>query len=73
METQPSKMERPLEYFFESADEVGGSKRILAAGDPEISIESSEVYEVINSYSQIPDKSVREKIRKLLSSLVRGI
>ena len=62
-------LERPVSYFFDGADEVGGRKKSLAPDDQEVSMESREVYEVIRNYSRIPDDSLRLILRKLISNL----
>ena len=65
-------LERPVSYFFEGADEVGGREKSLAPDDQQVSMDSREVYEVIRNYSRIPDESVRLELRKLISSLAGG-
>ena len=62
-------LERPVSYFFDGADEVGGRKKSLAPDDQQVSMESREVYEVIRNYSRIPDDSLRLILRKLISNL----
>ena len=65
-------LERPVSYFFDGADEVGGREKSLAPDDQQVSMESREVYEVIRNYSRISDESVRQGLRKLISSLAGG-
>ncbi len=65
-------LERPVSYFFDSADEVGGREKSLAPDDQQVSMKSREVFEVIRNYSQISDERVRQRIRKLISSLAGG-
>ncbi len=62
-------LEQPVSYFFDGAEEVGGREKSLAPDDQQVLMESREVYEVIRNYSQISDKLVRQRIRKLISSL----
>ncbi len=62
-------LERPVSYFFDGADEVGGREKSLAPNDQQVPLDSREVSEVIRNYSQIPDELVRQRIRKLISSL----
>ena len=62
-------LERPVSYFFDGADEVGGREKSLAPDDQQVSMESREVYEVKRNYSRISDEVVRQRIRKLISSL----
>ncbi len=65
-------LERPVSYFFDGADEVGGREKSLAPDDQQVSMESREVYEVIRNYSRIPDESLRLALRKLISNLAGG-
>ena len=65
-------LERPVSYFFDGADEVGGREKSLVPVDLEVSMESREVHEVIRNYSRISNESVRQRIRKLTSSLAGG-
>ena len=65
-------LERPVSYFFDGADEVGGREKSLAPDDQQVSMESREVYEVIRNYSRISNESVRQGLRKLISSLAGG-
>ncbi len=65
-------LERPVSYFFDGADEVGGREKGLVPDDLQVSMESHEVREVIRNYSRIPDELVRQRIRKLTSSLAGG-
>ncbi len=65
-------LERPVSYFFDGADEVGGREKSLAPDDQQVSMESREVYEVIRNYSRIPDDSLRLSLRKLISNLAAG-
>ena len=62
-------LEQPVSYFFDGADEVGGREKSLAPADQQVAMESREVYEVIRSYSRIPDESLRLGLRKLISIL----
>ena len=65
-------LERPVSYFFDGANEVGGREKSLVPDDQHVSMESREVSEVIRNYSKISDASVRQRIRKLISSLAGG-
>ena len=65
-------LERPVSYFFDGADEVGGREKSLAPADQQVAMESREVYELIRNYSRIPDESLRLALRKLISILAGG-
>ncbi len=65
-------LERPVSYFFDGADEVGGREKSLAPDDQQVAMDSREVYEVIRDYSRVPDESVRLGLRKLISILAGG-
>ena len=62
-------LERPVSYFFEGADEVGGREKSLVPVDLQVSMESREIHKVIRNYSRISDVTVRQRIRQLISSL----
>ncbi len=65
-------LERPVSYFFDGADEVGGREKSLAPDDQRVAMDSREVYELISNYSRIPDESLRLVLRKLISNLAGG-
>ena len=65
-------LERPVSYFFDGADEVGGREKSLAPDDQQVLMDSREIYAVIRDYSRIPDESLRLILRKLIFNLAGG-